>query len=200
MMLASVSEVRADLGFDDMPDINEAITAALHGTTHALASVLRTSFDKQSWADLFFVERSDEGGVPSCDLRLSLGFVEPVSVVVKVSPRPDMADAVVVTPNFVLRPDKGVISDYRRVYLREFVQCSYTAGFNVDDTDPESYDLAQVPPWLQEAAKLHAKIMLDDNPSLKEAGVNQSVYQMTQSLEAMLESHIRYVPWARLPL
>ena len=64
----------------------------------------------------------------------------------------------------------------------------------------ETYDLTQVPNWLQEAAKLLALLHLADSPTLTEANVKLEKLMLSQQLKALLSDHIRYAPMALLPM
>jgi hypothetical protein len=55
MLLASVDDVRNEMTFDDLPDVDTAIEAALKATTRVLERRLRTDFDYGTHTDTFLV-------------------------------------------------------------------------------------------------------------------------------------------------
>lgn len=64
MLLASVADVRAELTFDDMPDVDTAIEGALKSSTHVLQRRLRTDFDFVAREDTFMVDPTRQLSIP----------------------------------------------------------------------------------------------------------------------------------------
>lgn len=203
MLLASVAEIRGGLGFDEMTDINDAITMALHSAEARLATVLRTRFGRKASTDLFWVvDAQFQPGLPMTRFRLSQGFVDE-SVPLMVKTAATIAELATGTDRSgVVRLDaeRGLVTDLSTWYERALVQIESTAGFAADGSDPDSYELSQVPSWLQEAAKLQALIILETHPVLEEAGIKQDTARLTKILDELLASHIRYEPAALKPL
>lgn len=208
MLLAAVADVRDDLGFDDMTDINEAIKGALHAAEPRIAAALRADFKaKTGLVDVFYVNQ------PKYQLHLHVqtefllryGFVTQLTSAF-MSDFPTIGDDkydLLANSRIVPSADdlaKGVLRDYQTQYCRAYVAFTYNAGFPADGTDATSYDLTVVPSWLQQAAKLAAKIMLDGTSILKEAGVTQQVEVLQANYDQLIEQHVRYAPVAMLPL
>ena len=201
MLLAAVAEVRETLGFDDMTDINAAITGALDAAEHYLAGVLGTPFDRVTTSDLFWVERPGfrQQAHVQTEFRLKRGLIDINDFSTAQSPLPTMAGSIALT-DIALHAPKGLVTDYRTAFDHAYVRFTYTAGFPVDADNPLSYALATVPRWLQSAAKTHALITLETHPSLVEAGVKQDTTALKMALGGMLRPYIRYTPAALLPI
>jgi hypothetical protein len=201
MLLTAVQGIRESLGFDDMTDINFAIEAALHAAEPQLAAQLGTSFARTAVTDTFFVRRPgyEDGRHVQTEFRLSRGLVVPTPVATRAyDPGPlDTEGRVVDGVRYNL--DKGIARDWMTHYESEYVRFTYEAGFDVGGS-PETYDLTQVPTWLQEAAKLLAMLHLADSPTLTEANVKLEKLMLSQQLKALLSDHIRYAPMALLPM
>ncbi len=199
MFLASVAGIREELGFDDMTDINAAISMALNAAEPQLASALNTSFARTDVVDTFWVSEPTviEAGHVQTEFWLSRGFLA-ADPTVTVSTGLDTTDA--------LRVDlhKGVVRDWKTYYHRAHVTFAYAAGFEAevgsDDKPTGSYKLDQVPGWLKEAAKLQALILLSSAPSVTEAGVQIDTEVLKLQVASIMEQHIRYAPMALYPL
>ena len=205
MFLASPDDIRKVLGFDDMPDINAALADCLNSATSQLESLLHTSFARAEHIDLFFVE---EPTFPSgaTQFRLSNGLVtgEP-EVLVGFD-----TDFMEPLEGMVFDRDRGLATDLKTRYNRQYVQITYTAGFDplpIDPADPSdpppppvSYDLTQVPKWLQDAARLRAMHLLGSNPVMTEANILLSAKTLTQQFGTLVNARLRYHPAALLPM
>lgn len=203
MLLAPVAEIREHLGFDDMVDINEAIKGALHAAEPYLAAALGTPFERVNCVDIFYVnEPYTQGALVRTELRLRRGLValDGFSVTSSESPVGLDTAGTVRTSDFELQSDLGVAVDIRNNYQRTYLRVAYTAGFEVDKQNPDSYDLTQVPSWLRELAKLQALIALETHPALEEAGIKQDTKMLDSKLTTILRGRMRYTPSALLPL
>lgn len=204
MWLASVDEIRDDLGFDNMTDINEAIGAALHAAEPILAARIGSEFGELSVTDTFYVDEPGyvRGRSVQTEFRLTRGFVQTVSAL----GRADTLDALGTSSevsylgDVIQDKEKGVIRDFKTPYQRMFVRVAYTAGFPAASGDANSYDLEKVPTWLQQAAKLRAKLLLAGSPSLESAQIKIDVKTLTAELNALLANKVRYAPVALLPM
>lgn len=187
MLLTAVQEIREELGFDDMPDINLAIRMALNSAESLIAATLRTPLGRESVTDTFFVERPSyrSGGLRRTEFRLSRGFL--------------VAPPTTDKGSFTFDLEKGIARDLSTDYFREPVTFSYQAGFEADSGNPGSYVLSQVPPWLQEAAKLKALLLIAKHPSITEAGIDLDAKLLDQQYASLINTHIRYAPLALLP-
>lgn len=193
MLLASVSGIREELGFDDMTDINAAITMALNAAEPQLASALNTSFARAEVTDTFWVDEPTviDGPHRKTEFWLSRGFVHGEPVVTGF----DGAQAAM---NY--NKEKGIARDWTTYYSRAHVRFVYQAGFETDDQVSGQYKLDQVPGWLQEAAKLQALVHLASAPSITEAGIQIEVETIKAQLASLMGEHIRYAPMALYPL
>ena len=70
MLLAPVQEIREQLGFDDMTDINFAVTMAMHAIEPQLASRLSTLFARGDVTDTFWApEPTPDTGTASATMQ-----------------------------------------------------------------------------------------------------------------------------------
>jgi hypothetical protein len=209
MLLASVETIRNALGFDSMTDINAAITAALNSAEPQLAVQLSTNFEQQTVTDVFWAKEPVEKTFPHVRTQFwfSQGFISSTPTVSAVQLRggpfewiDSTSDPFIIADGaLVYNLEKGVATDWMTPYHHCRVTFTYQAGFPLDDTD-ESYDLTQVPAWLQEAAKLLTLIRLADSPIITEAGVRIDVPTIKLQLDSLLAKHTRYAPLALIPL
>jgi hypothetical protein len=203
--LASTTEIRTALGYDNIGDIVNAINAELASTTKQLAALIRVdSFDLRERADTFRVgDTPFLDHVPRLRLLLSCGFVDPSTVRVLLGDSVAAIDAgqfTEVVPDAV-DAAKGVIADYHSDYSYRFVQVIYTAGFDNDLANPGQYVLDDVPFWLQEAAKLNARIMLAGNPLMTSGDKGApDTTPFQKQLSQIVTPRIRYVPSALQPI
>ena len=124
MLLASVADIRSKLGFDDMTDINFAITMALDAAESQLAGRLKTEFDQGTFVDTFYVREPPyrDGPAFETEFRLRRGLVASLTSVVYAArsaafrPRASTTD---VTATVQLHPDKGVVKDFMTPYCRQ---------------------------------------------------------------------------------
>lgn len=200
MLLATVSSIRDELGFDDMANINYAIIAALHAAEAQVGALLRTDFKRQSNTDLFRASAPGfvEGDYYETKFRLTQGQIQTVSSVL-FSDSFDMSSPTSSTTHIV-NADIGQVTVVGVAFNRQFVQITYTSGFEAAQSDPTSYKLSQVPNWLQEAAKLRALITLASNPAVKDANAGQDVTALQEQFDNLIAVHNRYTPSAILPI
>ena len=153
MLLAQVSDILSDLGFESMTDITSAATMALDAAEEQLAAALNTEFGQATVTDTFFI-REPPGTRSSNEFRLSRGFVSSLTSVLV---NPDLASLtgqttqigdwgslveiapsggnVDVTAMVQLDSDKGIVKDIQNRYRHQYIQITYMAGFA---TDPAS--------------------------------------------------------------
>ena len=220
MRLIPVANVITSLGFDDMPDINAAASAALEQTTLWLESKFDTNFSRANWTERFFVPehmRASVNNPPNLRLRLSNGFVVPYSQETRaVEYWGDIDNAPAITAMQPLTPNgltRGILQDVetwygttsgfraRQIsqYQGPLIRVTYQAGFEADGTDPDMYDQSQVPDSLKEIARVQALILLDDHPVLKNAEVEQDIDLLKSSLNIMMSRINRFEPSALRP-
>lgn len=203
MLLASVEAIRTQLGFDDMTDINEAIKFALHSAEAQLSSALMTDFDRATVTDTFYVDEPSfqQGAHAHTEFRLSRGLVKEVlSARLVTTPLQfgSSQDEIDTLGRLELHRDKGVIIDYQSRYRRQYIRFTYTCGYEVSESDPESYE--NVPSWLREAAKVQAVMLLANAAPVTEAAIQIDKTMLEGQLSAMLRNKIRYTPCALLPI
>lgn len=204
MLLASVPSIRKSLGFDDMTDINAAITSALHAAEAQIAALLSTSFGREQMVDKFWVYEPPfvQGSHTETKFRLSRGLISDVSSIM-MSNAPTMftnPDAQDISDRVTVDTQRGIATDVTTYYAEQYVEIRYTAGFDVDANDPESYNLDQVPAWLQQAATLKTLILVADAPALTEAGVKIDKQMLDQQYALTVNRYVRYAPTALLPM
>lgn len=199
MLLYSVSKLREELGFDDMTDITNAFTLALDAAETLIGSTLRTTFDRKTVTDTFYVNEPSfkKGGLNRTEFLLSTGFVSGTPNVV--SNDASMASV------FTFDSEKGIGRDWTTNYASQIVTITYECGFEAElvGSPPQpngSYKLDQVPTWLQQAAKIKTMLLVAKLPALTEAGINLETGLLEQQYASLINSHIRYAPSALLPL
>ena len=214
MLLSSITRLQADLGFDSMTNFNNAAAEALNQAELQLTSALGVEFQQQTVTDTFYIPE------PSfcrnffdfrTEFRLSQGFVNATPAVSAIAVakagmfwfggdhivnNPDTLD---VSANMVINYDKGVCTDTTYAYRHRWVTFTYTAGFPPDGTNTASYDLTVVPTWLQTAAHMAARIIMQSNPALEDPAIKLDTTMMQKNLNVMLSSKLRYTPAAYLP-
>jgi hypothetical protein len=220
MYLADPEIVRSSLGFSDMADINNAINDALDTATSMLASTLTSDFTKKTWTEFFFVQEPAvrmgavfeqqttfgdgiiRGGASGqTEFRLSTGFVSALTAISFASQPTDFGTSDIdLSSTVTLFSDKGVIKDHVTDYSSSFVKAVYVAGFDPDNSNPNMYNLSQVPKWLQDAARVQAKILLADHPMVTEADIKIDTKTLSTQLKYLISSRIRYAPAALLPV
>lgn len=194
MMLVSVETVRDPLGFDDMVNINDAVTMALHAVTPQIAAALNTDFNRGTMTDIFWVREPTVEDGPHCqtEFRLSNGLLsaEPTMVL----------DSRALA--FPLRSDlvKGVLYDRGTPFANDYLEFTYTYGFLPDADNAEMFDQVQVPDWLKEMARISALRILASNPVITDVGATIDVVTLTMQYETLVSRHRRYAPAALLPI
>lgn len=201
MLLASVKEIRDQLGFDDMTDINDAIEQALHAVEPQLAARLDTNFARGEQTDTFYVGAPtiSEPGVNRTEFRLSYGLVHEIVSITATTNAMLFSDAQQsdLASTVKVNKEKGVVRDWKTPYHQQTVEVTYLYGFDDDGT---SYDLDQAPKWLQESARILALIHLASNPALTEAEVKLDTKMLSAQYEALMRQHVRYAPVALIPM
>jgi hypothetical protein len=204
MLLAPVEDIIGPLGADDMPDINAAVTAALQSATTLLEAAVGTPFDKVTLTDTFYIQEPTvvQGPSVQTQLRLRRGFVQSVASVWYASALADfgLGHTVIDFSTLVLDAEKGILRDYVTAYARSYLRVTYTAGFDPHPSDPETYDPAQVPEWLQQAAKLRAQISLATQPAAENAPTTLDPKTLGMELGTIVAAHRRYAPLALMPI
>jgi hypothetical protein len=218
-ILRSVADIRADLGYDDIRDVNESLESALRTATESLASRLRDDFTRATVVDEFYVETSLQSGKGRVVqfFKLCRGNVdsgETINVYVAnsfqkvndataASVRVDLQDVNGSGSNFVrFNHEKGEmnISDYAMGGL--YCRVEYTAGFLTDGGNPAVYQ--GTPQWLKELATLEVSRRLDQMNNFPRATRRtEEERQDTANIEAQLGDiilgHARYMPMAIKP-
>lgn len=207
MFLAAADDIRKVLGFDPMPDIVAAIAQSLDSATVQLESLLHSSFGRASHTDTFYVGSPSDSNAISTQFRLSTGFVVADSLAMSYG---ETLDSLTEITGYRLDADRGLLVDTGTRFNRHYVRVTYEAGFETlpivtdppEDPPPPpvSYDLTQVPKWLQEAATLRAMHLLGSNPSMTEANILLSAKTLTQQFGTLVNAKLRYHPAALLPL
>lgn len=202
MHLASVAVVREAIGFDDMADINAAISSALLAAEAQIAATLRTDFAEADHTDLFFVLEPTfkEGSLRKTEFLTSHGFISSYTIEAAVSGSKYGDGPIDVESVIIVNKEAGHFRDPSTQYNNTQVRIKYKAGFPVDANDPDQYDLTKVPVWLQTCAKLLALINLATQPSLTEANVSIDTAVLSKQYDALISGHRRYAPMALLPI
>lgn len=209
MLLARVSDIRDEVGFDDMPDINAVITESLHAATAQIESILDTNFTAGTKTDVFFVEEPSDirnnGAVNLTYFRLSNGLIGSVTEGLYASSYANLIGGIDTTDllaatTVIVKNDIGTILDAQTVYANHFAKFTYSYGFEIDTDDPSSYVIDSVPLWLQLAAKARAKYLVKDAPIVKEANIELDSNMLEIEFKNLIGKHLRYTPLAKIPL
>jgi hypothetical protein len=215
MQLAAVSDLRGQIGFDDMTDINTAIGDALDAAETQLAAILRTEFSQVTVTDTFYIEDSPRTGRSvRNEILLSRGFLsaQPTTVITNsISPvfltawdivQANYGGQAGPLPNFIFDLPKGHGMDTTNFYEATYLQVGYQAGFPPDGSNPDQYLLTgpgSVPQWLQQAAKIMALINLADSAVLTASNIMVDKKLNQQQLQLLVQPKIRYKPLALDP-
>lgn len=203
MLLGDVADIRNDLNFDDMPDINEAIEAALLAAYPELVAALGTELTQATVTDFFYAPEPGfyQDGYVETKFKLRRGFVQALTEMARGPTRISFgtSGAIVFTDEVILDADRGFVSDYATPYFRQWVRITYQAGFAAKTGDPKSFDLDTVPDWLLQAAKMQAKLHLAGAPVMESAAVKINSSTLKAGLRALLSTKSRYAPTAILP-
>ena len=192
MRLASLQSVQEAIGVDNGRDGENAILAALEAATLDLAARLRCgTLDLAAREDDF---RLCEG---ASAFALSRGFLRAAPTVwaardrraLGVSAR-DISDEVDVDR------ERGVVGAVCQPGEQPlWLRVAYQAGFATEDG--ETY--RDVPAWLSLAAQLAARIALNAHPAFVTNLSTTDASALQSQLDRIVESRMRYLPWARIP-
>jgi len=72
MLLATIDDVRGEMTFDDIPDVENAIAGALKASTRVLERRLRTDFDFAARSDTFMVSPTRVQSIPDPQILSNL--------------------------------------------------------------------------------------------------------------------------------
>lgn len=198
MLLANVADIVSSLGFDSMPDINAAVTAALHSAEAILSARLDCDFLKATQTDYFFVKEPlrTNGLFNETHFRLKHSLVNSGSLILTyATTKTGVADGTSIeTTSLVVDADAGQITDAETPYYNSFVAITYEHGF--DEVANDSYDLDQVPDWLERAARIQCLIELASHPVMKQANITLDPKTLGHELDALLSKRKRYMPLA----
>jgi hypothetical protein len=219
-VLRSVADIRDDLGYDNVEDVNKSLASAIRTATESLASRIRDDFTRVTVVDEFYVERSLQSGKGRIVqfFKLGRGMIdsgETINVYAANSARKvndASADSVRVDlqdvaedgdSNYVrFDHERGQmnVSDYDLSGL--YVRVEYTAGFTDDGGNPAVYE--STPQWLQELCTLEVSRRLDQMNNFPRATRRtEEERQDTANIEAQLGDiilgHARYMPTAIKP-
>jgi len=212
MRLVPVSTVSTVLGWEDIPDLNEALGAVLDSVTDILAARLKTDFDLYSRVDKYQVQDSVfVRGMPRSHLLLSQSFVDRTSLQVQYSDQfvslesaPDRTD---ITSEVSLDIARSCLSVFTRDLSGRFVRVAYTAGFGADTSDGTVYDQTAVPSWLQTLAITLAKQSISNDPRFKQEDPKfrqitdpGDLKLMAAGIDSVIAHRIRIAPKAMNPI
>ena len=205
MLLASVADIRSKLGFDDMTDINCAITTALDAAESQLEGRLETEFDQGTFVDTFYVREPPYHDGPAFETQFKLrrGLIASLTSVVYADTAANLSvpgQTTNVTATVQLHPDRGVVKDFVTPYFRKYVQITYQAGFAADPNNAQSYLISSVPDWLQQAATLNCLIGMADSPVLSEAQIKLDTKVLGAQYDVLTARHLRFAPLSVPPL
>ena len=185
MRLAEVVSVRADIGADDIDDINKAIQFSLDAATVGLEGKLGTAFDDGSYVNDFHIDQMLYfGGRPQRALRLTRGFLTgaPTLTYAGTFEALTTLPTTITASNFVADLEAGLVNINGLDLGGAYVRISYSAGFTVDANEKDQFDPALVPDWLKTAARLQCRLGLNDQPFLTDGEEKATVKQVEDML------------------
>lgn len=220
MRLANYSTLLAQVGMAATPDYVTIAQAELETASATLENDLNTEFDQVSLTETFMPYDNEL----LTKFKVSRGFLQPGSLKVSYARTPaawylnqtvDITSVLTTDPlrgtfwvdgalmplygsyNYLLSAQLGDTPYYG--LQGAYFQASYSAGFPVSDSDPEMYDPAVVPSWLQTLALLKARIGLGSHPSAVAAGVKFDSVALENQYGAIVSRRTLYAPDCILP-
>ena len=194
MRLAEVVSVRADIGADDIQDINKAIAFSLDAATVGLEGKIGTAFDDGSYTNDFHIDSTLWfGGRPQRALRLTRGFLigAPTLTYAGTFEALTTLPTTITTSNYVADLEAGLVNINGLDLSGQFVRVAYGAGFTVDPNEKDQFDPALVPDWLKTAARLQCRLGLNDQPFLTDGEEEATVKQVEDMLASIVASKAR---------
>lgn len=208
MKLVSVANLASYIGFD-AGVASAQMETATEVATQTIIGVLNTDLELAAVADQFYILPT--GSLPlgrawRTRLALSRGFIQGPVEITFGSALNDLSLSANSYDNTFIAVDRdlgGIVitgPDLRG----QFVQVSYVAGFDLDETAPGQFASDALPEWLVEAAQMAAVATLDETyPDLrfdKGQGAKESAASMRRGMAARLQGKLRYFPSATHPI
>lgn len=154
MKLISTSKVISNLNLRDIDAVNTEINLISDRVTDYLAAIIRTGFDRGTYADDFYFTPQSllNMSVPYIPFELSRGFVDSgQTVTIKVAESHKALSSAGVgtldSTDYVVDYEKGFVKVFNTDVLGPFFRIEYTAGFTL-----VSGIASGVPSWLTTAA------------------------------------------------
>jgi hypothetical protein len=220
MKLVTDLSIRQYLGFDDMPDVNNAISIASQLVTSQLESMLESNFSRADREDNFMVHNMMphmDRDHPTTKVKLRTGFISAGTLVVTAATRyADLASNPVTVATMVANGDSGrwlgELTDLETLYgdatnlgylnrvntAGRYIRVAYTSGFEVDGDDPTLY--TGMPDWLVQAATSMTMYQLRTHPVIVQAELPFEFEQYQTLSKTILAQHLRYLPSALNPV
>lgn len=209
MRIGSVDALARAIGFD--PGVRTAeLEAAVNLGTLNLVGELGTELDRASVMDTFYITPGGclpVGTLYRTRLALSRGFVDgDVTLTFGMLPTA-LISSFPVDTLITVNKEKGEVVITGPDLTNQYVGASYTAGFDVNPDDPETY--TGLPGWLEDIGLLAAMAALDNNQPVVRYDLKnrQSVMEAQASAKSLqaqvtgrLLSKARYFPNAVHPL
>jgi len=206
-ILSTVENLRNRLSYDDAPAINNALQASLQTATVSLSMMLRTSFARQDYLDIFSIRAMvRQGSQPAAYLRLKAGFLtaDPTSIlwgsqVSEITSGGGTDLRSVGNGSVVIDRRTGTIAVHDIEMSNSYVSVEYSAGF---ETDKEGV-YQNVPEWLIDAVEVLAIVFLDTHyPGFRgeRPGDLAALKMRRQQVGLDIQPYVRYVPSAEFPI
>lgn len=206
MRLASVQTVRELLRFDSMAKSDAAFSAALDHATEKLGAELRTTFNRETLSEVFYV-RPGAGFVSGYHadsvfrfrFALKKGFLTANATAVYAASLKDLDEnTVTALQTYELRTDltKGEVTVIGPNLRNQYVKITYTAGFVAVGAD---YTVPSEHGWLQEAARGYAIAYLyTTTPEIiagdDSGGASSGAKVIAEEAKNVAHKHVRYFP------
>ncbi len=226
-LLQNIENMRARMGYDDRPEVNRAIEAALETSSVSVPQSARVNVTRVTVIDTFFVKNSLEygnvihrrfnepaalvssGRATTTSLKLSRQLLDSVAAITVFAASSELG-----LDNTDARQDLQLVDgddrtafDFVRGYLRVndyglancYVRATYTAGLLTDDGDPAVF--AGAPDWLVQAVSLDAQLMLNANPVVRAKELAEDERRSVQRrLDRLIVDNTTYLPMSWKPV
>jgi hypothetical protein len=214
-LIVDVADIRAAIAFDDLDSVNLAIEQAIEQAQQSVADTVRSSFERGTVTDEFWVTTSLSfgGSNPQVELLLSQGFMDSGQAITVYSSgsQAGLSDSGLRTNLKSYNGTDHAVFDYNKGLLRvvdfdiskQYVSAAYTAGFEDDGGSPAIY--TGTPEWLKQAVRLKTQLVLDANPIIpKPTGTGDgdggmAAQILSKTLSTITMAHARYVPGSWKP-
>ena len=133
------------------------------------------------------------GGRPQRALRLTRGFLTgaPTLTFANTFEALTTLPTTITTSNYVADLETGLVNVVGLDLSCQYLRASYSAGFAADPNEKGQFDPDDVPTWLQKAARLQARLALNDQPFMTEGDDTPTTVAVEEMLAHIIASKAR---------